>query len=649
MKLHDQKLYLEFSDALESGIATEKYLWIAKSKGIKTFTFLKDPSDGRRVLIEYYSLKQEHKEKVIKRFGDPYEFVAKEPIRKMVSKDVKAEEFFLAYRYGDDNKKMLSIETVKKYVIATSWLNTLVKAEANKKEIKKNLNLSLADFWIKVGEIIDTDLIDLPAGYKRLREKVAEYATGGYKSVISKHHGNQRTLKVSSELAESLLLELISIPYHDDVVICRRYNDWAVPNDHKPITPRTVCYWRKNKEVLIMGAKEGNRQWHNKFGIEISGTRPSAPLFRVESDDNELDLYFLDGKNSYYRPVLYVVRDSFNDYILGYAVGNTVNTALVKEAYLNAIHHVKELTGGYYLPHDLQTDRWGVSKNLDNDLALFFKSVCSIYMPATVKNPRSKYIEQSFGKAWHKILKFYPNYSGHNITAKTKLNEDHKALNKKNYPLIDQAPDQIAQFIGILRNTIDEKTGKSKREEWVEEFEARTRSHTSIKLIDEMQMLFLLGQRHEYQNQITSRGITPAINCVERRYMIPEEYYLDAVGRKATVIYDHNDYSRVLVDVGNMRFIAYADKPIPRATLDYQEGDRTRLNQKFDLRKRLAGDVATKSESRKEILQRNRIDATSLISAGLSVPKNIKQAAVLAYQNSQDSKPTDAVDTLDQM
>jgi hypothetical protein len=51
---------------------------------------------------------------------------------------------------------------------------------------------------------------------------MSEFESNGYASLISKHFGNTRAKKVASELAESLLLEMLSLPYHDDVVICRK-------------------------------------------------------------------------------------------------------------------------------------------------------------------------------------------------------------------------------------------------------------------------------------------------------------------------------------------------------------------------------------------------------------------------------------------
>jgi hypothetical protein len=639
-------LYLEFSDAVEAGIGSDQYLRKAKSVGNKSIRFIDDPDDLRKVLIEYEPLKQEHKDLVKHRFGDPYKNLALQPIRAMVQQDAKAREFFLGYQYGD--KKSLPIDVVNKYTAAASWLNMLSSAEENKKAIKDRLKVGMTDFWSSVIEIFTLDGIDLPTTTRRLFPKIDEYKSKGYSCLVSWRYGNNNSKKVSSEVAEAYLLELISQPYHDDHVIARAYNAWAVQNGHDEISYRTVCEWRRKNNVLISQCRDGNKAWYDKYGKVTRRKRPPAPLLRIESDDNELDLYFIQErvitdkkgktktqKNPYYRPVLYVVKDSFNDYPLGYAIGDTVNVDLIKLAYLSAIHHIKEITGGYYLPNDLQTDRWGLDKALSNDLALFFKSLCAVYMPATPKNARSKMIEQSFGKKWHRLLKMFPNYAGHNVTAASKINEDYLQLQKANFPTVDQAPDQVEQFINAIRNGIDEKTGKSLQQEWLEGFNAdeRSRKHQ----ISDMQMLTLLGTSHNYQNTITNRGITPAINCIERTYEIPEEFYMQTVGRRVQVIYDRLDYSRILVDAGNVRFIAREDALMPSATLDFKEGDRTRLNNKLEEKKRIAQVVVEKKTTRQEILQRNRLDAESAMQVGLLLPKVEKQQAINNYHLSQNN------------
>src|SRR5690242_15929994 len=109
MKLIENILYLEFAEMAECGVS-ENYLRKAKSTKTKCWSFIDDPDDKRKVLIEYEKLKEDYKRKVEARFGNPYEYVAKLPIRSLVKWDDKAEEFYLAYRYGEN--KPLPIEHV---------------------------------------------------------------------------------------------------------------------------------------------------------------------------------------------------------------------------------------------------------------------------------------------------------------------------------------------------------------------------------------------------------------------------------------------------------------------------------------------------------------------------------------------------------
>src|SRR5438270_7756043 len=80
----------------------EIYLRKAKSTGTRCWAFMDDPNDRRRVLIRYEVLKDEYKEMIGEKFGNPYDHMAKEPIRRMVKPDHKAEGFFLSYTYSDN-------------------------------------------------------------------------------------------------------------------------------------------------------------------------------------------------------------------------------------------------------------------------------------------------------------------------------------------------------------------------------------------------------------------------------------------------------------------------------------------------------------------------------------------------------------------
>lgn len=646
MKLLQESIYLTFEDAIECGIS-ENTLWKASQRQSNSWQFIVDPTDKRKRLIEFETMKPCYKEMVQKRFGNPYEHVAKEPIRKMVIKDTQAEEFLLAYRFGEN--KFLPINIVNKYITAASWLKMLMNAEANKKEIKKQLGLTIAEFWNKVCEIIKSDDIDLPSTYQRLRQKVSDFQSNKFSSLIHKQFGNDNAKKVSSELAESILLEMLSRPHFDDSRICIHYNQWALQNEHDEISASTVSNWRRNNLHLIMGEKKGNKEWYNVFGKHIIRKRPSAPLLLVGSDDNDLDLYFQENRvnkkghaivNYYHRAKLIVVMDAYNDYILGYAYADEVSADLIRLAYLDAIHHVKDLTGNWHLQHQIQTDRWG-KKTLDS----FYKSIAKVYTPATARVARGKYIEQAFGKKWHQQLAYYPNYAGHNITAIAKTNADYIELHKKDFPSKDNAGLQIADFIDKMRNLKNEN-GVTRQQQWIDAF---NQSEVSKELpINDEQMLLRYGTHHDYKNTITNRGITPSINCIDRTYEIPEEFYLQTVGKKIQVIYDPFDYSRILVtDNDKIRFIAREYDALPSAIADYKPGDRANLNRRISEKKRHVEQIANKKDQRQNLLQRNQIDSESLLQAGVLI-KEIKQGAELMYQQTKRIS-NDTYDPLDQM
>lgn len=635
MLFFDNSLYLEITDAVKCGLGSENYIYKEKSRGAKWANFTKHPVFKNILLIDFESLHPNKKKLVTDFFGNPYDFISKEPIRKMVVRDMKAEAFYL--EYVCDDKKKLPSDIVEKYTVAASWLNMLVKAQDDFKIIKKDLNLSAARFWLNIGEMITNENIDLPANYKRLREKIAAYRDHNYPVLIHKQFGNGNSKKVDDEVSESLLLELISQPNTDDYKVCNQYNNWALNAGKEQISISTVGVWRRRHDNLVRLSRHGNANNYNTYGKHIPRKRPSAPLVLLEHDDNELDLFFQSrgksgkGAQVYYfnRFVIAVVLDAFNNYPIGWAIAETYTKDLIKFAYLDAITHVKELTGGYYLPNQIRSDRFGLDPNLENDLAKFYQSL-SIFTPAAVKVPRGKYIEQSFGGKWHQVLSCYNNYNGNNVTAKTKISPEFIDANKKNYPTVEQAPSQVFQFIEVLRHLVNEESGLSRQEEWIKAFHESDKS--KAHQITDMQFLTKLGIPHTHTNKITNRGITPAINCVERMYEVPEAIYLDTVGKTVQVIYDPFDYSRILVtDFANINFVAREQELMPSAIADFEPGDRAKINSRLAEKVRHMQYISDKKQTRKDVLERNQIDIRGLLKAGIRT-KAENHDALIGYQ-----------------
>lgn len=662
MKIIDQNLYLEVSELTDCGIS-QHTVWKASERKSSSWNIITHPDNGLKILVGFEALREDYKVKVTARYGNPYEYVAKSPIRNMVTHDPEAEKFYLGYRYDGDKK--LPEERVGHYTREASWLNMLIKADDNMKDIRKTLNLRMEEFYKHVSDLLSLEknqnriTSKFPTNYVNLKSRIREYRTGKYASLVSDHYGNKRAAKVTDEFSESLLLELIAHPNQfDDVLVAMHYNHTASEKGYKMITPQTVGLWRRKKGYLVTAEREGWARFDDRFRRQIAGRRPSAPLYLVESDDNHLDLFFVDmedvtGSKYYHKYKAIVVVDSFNDYPLGYAYAEEITIELVRAAYLNAMYHIRELTGGWYLPHETRTDKWAIKA-----LKPFYESI-GHYIETPVGSKKRGYIEQLFGKPhWKRCLKLgATNYTGNNITARNRgVNQEVLAASKKLYPQVgNDAIKQIETFFHRVR-TIPEKGMISKQQQWLTAWNELDSSEK--RLITDEQFLRTFGITHNPQGRriaITNMGVTPQINGSRLIYDVPAHLHLENIGKSVNIVYDPVDMSRVLVtDGAGLRFMATTTQLAPKSLKDFRPGDRTHLNALLQQKREQSGRVAAAGEKRRQVLYEEGIDPENLLQAGV-MEKAMKQLAETSYQSGnrgegcQPEEPDQDYDPLAQM
>ena len=643
----DKKIGLEF-DELVPAIMTKANYDQCKSKG--TIKVHGRGGNGRSVLIEFDSLPQKYKALVIDQYGDPRRYIVQQPILDIIQWDSKAEQFYREYKLSNgmklpDQDRSVNGKPQKNYVFeytnAASWLNTIAYLTSDKKALKNKFNISISEFWNTISDLIKLKKVALPTAHKRLKEKLKMYYTSkgaNYEYLVEAwRFGNTFSKKVDDDIAEALLLEMIAHGnQHDYTIISKKYNEWAGTSNKATITASAVAYWAKKHAALIEQSRFGVSKYYNKYVKHIHRERASCPLGLVGSDDNVLDLYFRKetvsgGKkqvNSYFRPVLYVVMDSYNDYILGYAVGETVTIDLIRSAYLNAIHHIKQITGEYYLPHQLQMDRWGLDTRLNGTLGQFYRSI-AIATPATARAAQGKYIESAFGTRWHQALKEFPNYAGHNISAKERLAPEVVEGNKKDFPTIEEAGNYIEAFINYLR--------EDRLDNYLSAFRQSEKSKERLLSVEKRLVTFgcLHVDKHgkAAKNTLLAGGLTPTIEGKRRIYDIPEEFFPYQIGKKVEIWYDPYDLSAVFATDGKgLRFIARPYQKLPGALIDFKPGDRERLNNHLNGKKRIAAVPAEAKTRRKELLERAGIDAQSYLQSGALV-KEIRQLAERSMQH----------------
>ncbi|MEQ8547599.1 MAG: hypothetical protein RIC03_06800 [Cyclobacteriaceae bacterium] len=593
--------------------------------------------NGRTVFIEFESAREDIKEEIKKHYGDPYQYASKQPILNSVHPDPKAEAYYTSYVLpnGDklpntalDLQGKPQINYVDRYTKNAEWLNMIIRLTGDKQALKRELNIPMMSFWKTVTDVMKCEKVHLPKSRRHLSATIKAYKKDGYEVLIvdKDKFGNDRSKKVKDELGEALLFQMLS-KGHDDTIVAAAYNHWAVENNHATITPPTVGYWRKKWKVKLEFGRKGIGSLNSLASKKIKGKRPSAPLLLIESDDNNMDAFFRTETNDWYRPALYVVIDTHNDYILGYAWGDTITKEVVREAYRNAHRHVMHLTGDAYAWQEVKTDRWGISSKGKTELQDFYESTTEVYIPAGLHNPNGKYIEQSFGVIWHQKMRVVMSghYSGHNIDSKKKINRDN--LKPAFFPPISEADKKIEQFIWAMRNTKRKGCEMTRHEEWVTNFNNSEKSKK--KLFTTEQRLQVFGKVHTHTNTIKSDGVTPVLLGEKRFYELSQQQIFDHVGKEVQVYYDEYDLSQVLITDGKgLRLVLNEFNEMPRALADYEPGDRARLNRLLEEKKTLAPMVMDTIAKHQAVLERAKIDAESRLMSGVTTKE-------IAYQDTK--------------
>lgn len=638
MKYHNKTiLCLEYDEFVPQFMSEANY---SKARQRGKLLVYGRGGNGTSVLIDYEALPVDIKAKVQEKYGDPYQYIVKQPLKEwaQINWNRKAYEFYNSYPLPTGGK--LPEKYRDKYTKAVTYMDGISHYTTDKLALKRDFNINMQAFWAIVADVIRAEEVALPANEIRLKERIRIYKAKGFESLIEKFRfANDNSKKVKDQLAEDVLMKLIADGNkHDETVIATVYNEWAKANGRKTITGSAVSYRRRMHYYEVAVERDGKAMAYNQYSKQTKQARPTAPLMLINSDDNVLDLYFKSVSyvnkrkvvNNYWRPVMYVVMDCYNDYILGYAVGETVTIDLVKEAYRNAMQHIVALTGQPHLWYQIKTDKWSIDPKLEGELATFLKMGGDTqFFPASVA--QSKYIERVFAKPLNRILKLYPNYSGANITAKSansRVNTDALQKRAKDFPDKSKAPQLIELTIHNMRHALMPGTDKSRQQVWLEAFNESDFSRGLA--ISNEKKLELLGVTHQPAEpvRLLASGLKFQLNKVQYHFDIPAELFPECQNRKVELIYDPADMSQVLVtDHKGLRFVADAYKFQPSAIADMSEGDGKMLNERKQAKKLIAQKLVDYVESREDRLQRAQIDAQSLLQANV-LTKEINHQAV---------------------
>lgn len=537
------------------------------------------------LLLSYDSLPQRWQKLLEQSFGKPEEQARERYFASHYCEDADARAFFTDYI---QNGRNLKEEVIAEYVLNAQVFNAVLKTyhgrknERDIKGIKEGGSDTLGKgVWLTVMNECEQFRSRVPHTIKcnnvdYFRRKALRYEKEGYASLISGKIGNRNTVKVKEREQQAAIRTLLRKHNNlDNVQIADLYNTMAEHMNWTTLSAATVGNYRTKYNLSTYAGRHGEGRFNNTLAMQNHRTRPSLPLVYWSTDGWVCELFYqkeITNKQGYKvttyenRLTVVFVIDAYNDYIIGYAIGESESTQLIHEAIRNAVVHTEELFGQKHRVGQLQSDNYG-----RGSLTPFYRAASMHYTPAKAGNAKAKIVERFNAQFNHDYCQWESNWSGVNITSSPDNQPNGEYLSKirKSFPDASGCRAQIERMIEIDR-------GK-KREAYVSAYSDLPETERYL-MSDEYFYLHLCERTHRTL-RLQHNGITHQLQGVKKTYESFDIRFREQSHRAWQLCYAPEARSRVLAvsEDGALRFLLHEVYEQPMALRDRTEGDADQL------------------------------------------------------------------------
>ncbi len=535
----------------------------------------------RRGFYAVDSLPTKYAQEVRRRNPDMCTTAKQRTLTDVIELDGAAHTFYSAHTF--DSGKHLPPPVADEYAANASILNAfrnLLTKAASQRGRLGDPRLKITEFWKDKADVLP--LISeqmpntLPTYFKNLQRLFNRYTQEGYPALISPKYGNRNASKFKCAEQEAVAIRLLGDHRNlDNEQVAKIYNHIAKKMDWDLLTGRAFGYLRQKHGLTIAAATRGLNEFNNTRTMQAKRSLPTAPLLFWTADGWDVELHYQasDKDDNGRRVTTYnnrltmvVVLDPFNNYPVGYAIGERENSKLIRAAMQNAMNHTRELFGTRYRTNQLQTDHYALPS-----LTPLYGVIADKVTPARVKNAKAKPVEPYFNYLNKKYFQLQPNWSGFGITS--------QKSNQPNYDMLDKIKHSFPDEDGCRQQIIAimEMERASKVADYMAGF-ANVPAERLLPLTDEAYLLNF-GATTGHKNAIEGNGLLPTINGVRRAYDCFNPQFREFAHLRWTVMYDEADLSKALAvnEDGTLRFMLESKYVQPMALADRKEGDADEL------------------------------------------------------------------------
>lgn len=583
---------------------------VAKYQQRGTIRSLRRGGNGRTALIDWQSMGTKMKAKVIDALGcDPAQMSRESLLRSIL---MKREQLLLdthAYEYysqvtGKDGH-YLKPEKVTELWNGAKILDAIGELLEEKRRAAEmgRLKISVKREFEALANEIDQQLVEwpnsLPTSGDRLRKKFNEYQLHGYEVLVHGLTGKESNHKARPVEVNAVIEALVASGAKlNDAQVAKVAETLGVKIDR-----RRVQEIRKQNETMLSASREGKRTYANSIAMQVDRERPNMPMKMWSLDGWTAELYYQDrdarGVNYWHRLVVEMVVDVMNDYPIGYAIGEQEDAALITAALQNAVHHTREVLGGYYAPWQIQSDHYALKAMTPK-----YGALAKFVTPASVGNAKAKPVERYFAYLESEYLWALVNNGGHNITAKTLANDEWLNTHKYQFPDREGVEQQIGKIIEIERS----RKIAAVREAWQQGDSAM---HRELNMEG---YLLAFGETGK-GNMLTPNGLKLVRGGVEYKFDCFDIEMREHRGERWTLRYDLGDMNQALAvsEDGTLRYMVGQKTKVPMALVDYKEEDWKALAEyrhyNAQLTERVTKHVCQVQEAAREYVTREQLES----------------------------------------
>lgn len=608
METYNNTLCVTHAELLDGIITSANLKNLLRADRGSRVQVVRSGGNGRTALYAVNSLPPKYREAVRVRYGSEAEQAKARAFVDRIIRDMAAEVFYQQWKI--DGVRGLTTEQRTLLANSANILNALREilddAAAEQRKVGRRNRIVMSEWWEAAAEVVQraSDVYPhiLPSSGRTLQRKYKAYFANGarnYDSLISGKYGNKSAAKVATEEQVAWITQICK--FHTNLncaEVAERYNTVCDAKGWKPITRETVWRIAQKYKLEIAPWKYGKSDFENNLTMQVKRSKPTSPMLFWSIDGWTANAYYVGTrggkKNAYQRLTMVVVIDTFNNYPIGYAIGDHECVDLIKAALCNALDHTRELFGMRYKPDQLQSDHYAVGT-----LKPTYELVTSHFTPPRVGNAKAKPIERYFSRVNSELLKEYfpDNWSGRNITTdpRTQPNREWLNANKKKFPDRDEAYRQL--------QTIMEDERKLKLADYMAGWEGMAPERRLPMAATDYLLAF--GETTGRLNALAPSGLHIKLLGERRTYDSFDIEFRRHTDKRWAIKYDPSDLSEVLAvsEDGAYRFPLQETHVQPMALSDREYGDYDELQRVFDYNDNLRRHVAGFHEKSIEIIR----------------------------------------------